>query len=170
MVELVPLEKKYLDIVTKWNYDTEINFYFSKRPPLSNEQQAKWLENTLNDNSKKKYIIIHQHNNKPVGMVSLMNIDIEKHMAEFGITIGEKNYWGTGVAKAASSMLLHYAFQILKLEEVYLTVFEANARAIQFFTTIGFLKTGHTFTNENGSHLIKMNLLKINFLNHSEAH
>jgi RimJ/RimL family protein N-acetyltransferase len=164
LVELVPLEKKYLDIVTKWNYDTEINFYFSKRPPLNQQQQNLWLEKTLNDATKKKYIIIHQLNKKPVGMVSLMKIDVLSQKAEFGITIGEKNYWGTGVAKAASKMLLHYAFQILKLEEVYLTVFEANVRAIHFFTNLGFTKTGNAFTNENGTHLIEMNLFKSNFL------
>lgn len=170
MVELVPLEKKYLNIVTKWNYDKEINFYFSKRPPLSTEQQEIWLENTLSDSTKKKYIIIHQINKKPVGMVSLMKIEHTSRKAEFGITIGEKNYWGTGVAKAASNMLLHYAFQILKLEEIYLTVFEANVRAIQFFSNLGFIKTGHTFTNENGSRLIEMNLLSTQFLNSPHPH
>jgi RimJ/RimL family protein N-acetyltransferase len=169
LVELVPLEKKYLDIVSKWNYDTEINFYFSKRPPFSQEQQLKWLQNTLNDSTKKKYIIIHQLNHKPVGLVSLMHIDTNKKLAEFGITIGEKNYWGTGIAKAAGNMLLNYAFQILNLEEVYLTVFEANVRAIQFFTNLGFVKTGHGFANENGNMLIKMNLLKSNFLNQLET-
>jgi len=170
LVELVPLEKKYLEMVTKWNYETEINFYFSKRPPLSEAQQLLWLEKTLSDVTKKKYIIIHQLNKKPVGLVSLMKIDTLSQKAEFGITIGEKNYWGTGVAKAASNMLLHYAFQILKLEEVYLTVFEANYRAIQFFSNLGFVKTGHTFTNENGTILTKMNLKKIDFLNPSHQH
>lgn len=170
MVELVPLEKKYLDIVTKWNYDSEINFYFSKRPPLSEEQQNLWLEKTLSDAAKKKYIIIHQLNQKPVGMVSLMKIELKAAKAEFGITIGEKKYWGTGVAKAASNMLLHYAFQILKLEEVYLTVFEANVRAIQFFSNLGFVKTGRTFTNENDASLIEMNLFNTHFLNSSHPH
>jgi diamine N-acetyltransferase len=165
LVELVPLEKKYLDIVTKWNYDTAINFYFSKRPPLSQAQQELWLDRTLNDRSKKKYIIIHQLNHKPVGMVSLMKIDLVSQKAEFGITIGEKNYWGTGVAKAASRMILHYAFQILGLKEIYLTVFEANTRAINFFNSLGFTKTGKHFTNENEVKLMEMNLFKTHFLN-----
>lgn len=168
MVELVPLEKKYLDIVTKWNYDTAINFYFSKRPPLNQQQQELWLKNTLNDSTKKKYIIIHQLNKKPVGMVSLMKIDLGEKKAEFGITIGEKNYWGTGVAKAASSMLLHYAFQILQLDLLYLTVFEANHRAIHFFTNLGFIKTGLPFENEHGTVLIEMQLPKSNFI--TKAH
>jgi RimJ/RimL family protein N-acetyltransferase len=99
-----------------------------------------------------------------------MKIDALSQKAEFGITIGEKNYWGTGVAKAASNMLLNYAFQILKLEEVYLTVFEANVRAIQFFSNLGFVKTGHSFTNENGTILIEMNLKKIDFLNPRHQH
>lgn len=164
MIELVPLEKKFLDIVSKWNYDTDINFYFSKRPPYSYEQQLQWLEKTINDSSKKKYIIIHQANQKPIGLVSLMKIDLSEHKAEFGITIGEKNYWGTGVAKAASNMLLHYAFQILHLNEIYLTVFEANSRAIQFFTNLGFIKTGVRFSNDHGNEVIEMNLLKFKFL------
>jgi RimJ/RimL family protein N-acetyltransferase len=105
-----------------------------------------------------------------VGMVSLMKIELISRKAEFGITIGEKNYWGTGVAKAASNMLLHYAFQILKLEEVYLTVFEDNVRATQFFSNLGFVKTGNTFKNENGTPLIEMNLFNTQFLNSSYSH
>ena len=170
MVELVPLEKKYLDIVTKWNYDKEINFYFSKRPPLSQEQQNNWLEKTLKDSTKKKYIIIHQLNKKPVGMVSLMKIELTSRKAEFGITIGEKNYWGTGIAKTASEMLLNYAFQIIKLEELYLTVFEANVRAIQFFSNLGFVKTGKSFSNESGTIVIEMNLYKSHFLKQHKLH
>jgi len=169
MVELVPLEKKYLDMVTKWNYDVAINFYFSKRPPLSQAQQEQWLEKTLSDNSKKKYIIIHQLNKKPIGMVSLMKIDLAARTAEFGITIGEKNYWGTGVAEAASKMLFHYAFQIVKLTSVYLIVFEANERAIQFFTNLGFIKINKKFPNENGSSTIEMNLQLHDFIKQSET-
>jgi RimJ/RimL family protein N-acetyltransferase len=97
-----------------------------------------------------------------------MKIDLLNYTAEFGITIGEKNYWGTGVAKAASVMLLHYAFQILKLKTIYLTVFEANVRATQFFSNLGFVKTGHSFINENGTLLIEMKLINTHFINSSD--
>lgn len=164
MVELVPLEKKYLDIVTKWNYDTEINAYFSKRPPLSEEQQLTWLQKTLNDKSKKKYIIIHRLNKKPVGMVSLMQINQEQQTAEFGITIGEKSYWGSGFAKEASNMLLHYAFQVLNLKEIYLTVFESNERAIRFFSKLGFVNSANNKLDETGNAILTMQLPKQTFL------
>ena len=103
-------------------------------------------------------------------MVSLMKIELTSRKAEFGITIGEKNYWGTGIAKTASEMLLNYAFQIIKLEELYLTVFEANVRAIQFFSNLGFVKTGKSFSNENGTIVIEMNLYKSHFLKQHKLH
>ena len=168
MVELVPFEKKFLDIVTKWNYDPEVSLYFSKRAPQSRDQQLLWLHNTLKDSSKKKFIIIHQVSKNPVGMVSLMKINLTEKQAEFGITIGEKNYWGTGVAAAASNMLMHYAFQVMTLQRLYLNVFENNSRAIHFFSGLGFEKTGASKIDSDGNVVIEMQLYQSNFLkNHT---
>jgi RimJ/RimL family protein N-acetyltransferase len=164
LVELLPLEKKFLDIVSKWNYDPEVSLYFSKRPPLSPNQQLLWLNKTLQDSSKKKFIIMHQEAKKPVGLVSLMNINLNEKQAEFGITIGEKQYWGTGVAAAASNMMMHDAFQIMQLQRLYLNVFENNSRAIHFFSSLGFEKTGLSKTDDEGNVIIVMQLSQTAFL------
>ncbi|MCC6252012.1 MAG: GNAT family N-acetyltransferase [Bacteroidia bacterium] len=164
MIELVPLSKQYLEVLTQWNYDKEVNKYFTQRPPLSIEQQNQWLDRILCDVSKRKYIIIHQLSKTPIGMVSLMQINKEPGKAEFGITIGEKSFWGTGVARMASGLLFHYAFQVLKLNEIFLQVFETNERGIRFFKKLGFVIDGESYTDSENNRLLKMKLTKKIFL------
>lgn len=107
---------------------------------------------------------MHQAAKKPVGLVSLMNINLNEKQAEFGITIGEKQYWGTGVAAAASNMMMHDAFQIMQLQRLYLNVFENNSRAIHFFSGLGFEKTGVSKTDDEGNVIIVMQLSQTAFL------
>ena len=71
-----------------------------------------------------------------------MKIDLLNHNCEIGITIGDTNYWGKPHAKEAINLILNHCFSDLKLNIVYLTVFENNIRAIKFFKKIGFKNDG----------------------------
>ncbi len=169
MVELVPLEKKYLSYVSKWNYDPEINVYFSTRPPYSEARQIQWLEQTLKDSSKKKFIILHQISHTPIGLIGLMKIDPINQNAELGITIGEKSYWGTGAAQMATQTLLQYAFLMLHLNEVYAQVFKKNKRSIAFFSRLGFSEKGEKLAYDEGIEVLEMSLSKACFMNQKQT-
>lgn len=74
-----------------------------------------------------------------VGNIYLTDIDGEK--ATYHIFVGDKNYWGKGVAKEASIQILTYAFDVLKLQYVELKVNELNVRAIQLYKSLSFEET-----------------------------
>lgn len=90
-----------------------------------------------------------------VGNIYLTDIDGEK--ATYHIFIGDKNYWGKGVAKEASIQILGYAFKTLCLRYVELKVNELNFRAIQLYRSLGFEET----SKANGwIHMVKNNIKK----------
>ena len=96
------------------------------------------MQHTIADKSKQKFVLLNAESNTLVGVISLMKIDTEKQEAEYGITIGEKAFWGSGIAAQASAQLFKYSSTELHLKRLYLRVFESNKRAISFFSKLGF--------------------------------
>ncbi len=79
---------------------------------------------------------------KPVGIIGLLNIDARNGKAEYYITLGERGYLGRGVARKASELLLEYAFHELNLNRVYLFTEVENLAAQRLFERLGFRKEG----------------------------
>ena len=52
-------------------------------------------------------IIIDRTTNLPVGSTYLRDIDKKNNKAEFGIFIGEKEYWGKGFGNEATKLILN---------------------------------------------------------------
>jgi RimJ/RimL family protein N-acetyltransferase len=76
-------------------------------------------------------------------MVALYRIDCQAKTAEFGrLLLGEKAYRRKGYAEDGCRLLLRYAFSSLKLEEVYLDVYDRNEAAIALYERLGFVTTG----------------------------
>lgn len=72
-----------------------------------------------------------------VGHINLEKIDNKK--AELQIVIGEKEYWGKGVAQEATRKLFEIA-KNLGFRTLYIEVRPTNYRAIGFYKKIGFTK------------------------------
>ncbi len=65
--------------------------------------------------------------------------DINDGVATYHIFIGEKSYWGKGVAKQASRQIIEYAFSVLHLHTIRLWVRRANDRAHCLYQYLGFI-------------------------------
>ena len=65
--------------------------------------------------------------------------DINGESAEYHIFIGEKDYWGKGVAEEASQQIFKYGFKERSLKYVYLHVREDNERAVRLYKKLGFI-------------------------------
>ncbi len=64
--------------------------------------------------------------------------DISEKSATYHIFIGNKGYWGKGVARKASELILDYAFTVLGLETIYLKVHKDNNSALSLYRKLGF--------------------------------
>ncbi len=88
------------------------------------------------------FAIILKSNNLHIGNIKLDFHDFDSNLSELGILIGNKNYWGKGIAKEACSLVLNYGFEKLKLRKIFLAVFENNIPAIKLYKSLGFRTEG----------------------------
>jgi diamine N-acetyltransferase len=142
LTHLVSLSKEHLPLVSKWNFDPEVNEFFSGRFPNNQQEQEAWFLNQINKIDKKKLVIIDNESNKEIGLIGIMKIDHINKNAEIGITIGEKFFWGKNHSQDALNIALNFLFQQMQMHCIYATVLTSNIRAIKFFMKNGFENNG----------------------------
>jgi RimJ/RimL family protein N-acetyltransferase len=86
--------------------------------------------------------IFDKKKKKHIGNIKLEPIDWERKGTEYGIVIGEKNYWGKGFGEEATRLIIDYAFNQLGLNEMYLGVIPQNKNAVELYKRLGFKTTG----------------------------
>ena len=84
------------------------------------------------------YLEIHHiKDNKPIGIVSLLDIDWLNRKAKVSINIGESEYWGKGLAVETLKLLFEYAFVDLNLHKLYAGIYTPNLRSKRVFEKLG---------------------------------
>ena len=63
--------------------------------------------------------------------------DINGKSAEYHIFIGEKDYWGKGIAEEASHQILKYGFKERGLKYIYMHVRKDMVKAVQLYKKLG---------------------------------
>ena len=76
--------------------------------------------------------------NRPIGNTTLRNPDRENGSAEVAIVITEKASQGRGYGTDALNCLVDFGFGELRLERIYLHVFDYNLRAQRSYQKAGF--------------------------------
>ena len=66
------------------------------------------------------------------------------------IMIGDPDYRGKGIGRAAMEFMLGYARDTLKYETVYTRHLASNLPVARLNETLGFVKDGETYKDENG--------------------
>ncbi|MEZ4740891.1 MAG: GNAT family N-acetyltransferase [Bdellovibrionota bacterium] len=151
------IEIKQLDIndeeqirsIVRWENDKDLYHLITpvrdkSKPEINTFESLKkrYAENP--EYSSGIYIIFD--NNKPIGNFSLQ-IDPGHLMKKIngtswlGLTIGEKEYWGRGVAKMAMEYFEKESRR-LGANRIELGTFEFNYRAQAFYKKLGFIEIG----------------------------
>lgn len=124
----------------RWINDPENHRYLHYDIPLEYDKTMQWF---LSKNKTNRLDLVIEFENVPVGLIGLLGIDYVNSKAEYYICLGEKQYKGKGIAKAASVALLNCAFCELGLNKVYLNVDAQNAVACHLYEKIGFECEGY---------------------------
>jgi len=139
-----PMELEDAEMIVKWRNDpTIIHQMFSQAGPTLQEHLL-WFKKYLENDSRQEFVIIIKNKDLKIaiGTIGLSSIDTQNAKAEYGILIGERDYWGQGLAFQASKLLLDHAFTTLELNKVYLKVMVSNDRAVKLYKGIGFKNEG----------------------------
>jgi RimJ/RimL family protein N-acetyltransferase len=121
-IELRPFKVENAEIYLVWYNDLQIRRLSRMIKPLIIEKFREGIKTTNSSNSRIKFEIWHKEDQKPIGDIGLGNIEYHDRNAEFGVVIGEKDYWGQNYATEAIGLILKYAFEEVNLHKVYATI------------------------------------------------
>jgi RimJ/RimL family protein N-acetyltransferase len=114
--------------------------------PLSHYMEEKWFDDQLEKKPTAGQVMAIETLVKKewvhIGSCGLHSVEQVHNVAEFGIMIGEKEYWHKGLAREAAKLVLKHGFENLNLNRIYLYVFATNPRAIKAYEAVGFAKEG----------------------------
>lgn len=142
-INLVLLTEEDATTMATWMNDPEVNQFLSVgATPLTNEAEVNFVQEAYKDDSRVIFGIWHKADQKLIGNTGFHQVDQLNQTASFGIVVGEKEYWNTGVGTEALDLMLSYAFTIRNLRNVTLSVFGENKRAISCYEKCGFVPVG----------------------------
>ena len=143
-VFLRPAERSDIPTFVRWFNDSELTSFVSMRDPMSLAMEERWFEQMLQDHGKSRYlfVICLLEDATPIGNIGLFDIDLVNGSAGIGITIGEKQLWGQGYGTDAMFALIDFGFGQLRLERLWLEVYDFNPRARRVYEKVGFVHEG----------------------------
>jgi diamine N-acetyltransferase len=144
-VALGPLRKDLADTYRRWIHDLDVRRGVLTPGIYALEAEESWVEESIEKNAghrpdEANFTIYDLSDGAPAGTCALMAIDWRFRRATFGIIVGERR--GKGLGTEATRLTLDWAFNMLGLHNVMLTVLPSNAGAIRAYEKAGFRHIG----------------------------
>lgn len=153
-VRLRLLREDDLSMTLAWRNQDHIRKWFIHSDVILPEQHKKWFQSYLEKDNDFVFIIEEIRDlKKPIGQVSLYNINWTESKAEFGrLLIGEDDARRKGFPREATRLLLNFGFNAFDLVEIELEVKRNNVSSISLYELLGFIQ------DEDGGDLVVMRI------------
>jgi ribosomal-protein-alanine N-acetyltransferase len=140
---LEPLSLKHAtERYVNWLNDPEVYKYLETRGGQTTESLKEFITEQI-DSKVCIWAIIDKSSNVHIGNIKIDPIHNTHKYGEYGILIGDKNYWGKGFAKEASKAVLSYFFTKKDyLRKINLGVVKDNVDAVILYHKLGFIQEG----------------------------
>ena len=144
LVRLREYRKSDIEIAQNYINDAEIKRLLHPGIPYlyTLEDEQKWFDNLSATNQNYSFAIETTDDNKYIGGCGINRLDWKNSVAEVGIFIGNKAYWGKGYGTDAMKILVTFIFEQMNINKIKLHVFSFNTRAIKSYEKVGFKKEG----------------------------
>lgn len=143
LVALGPISKDLLPTITRWMADFGAQQRLGFPPaPFTLENEEEWYSAASARRGDVTFLIRERETMAPIGSCALHNIDYRNRSAVFGIMIGESAARGRGFGTETARLMLDYAFTILGLHSVSLTVAGFNLAGQKAYARAGFRECG----------------------------
>ncbi len=142
-VALGPIRRDLLSVYLRWINDFEVTRTLDlPMRPFPLEFEETWYQRMTQSDRDLAFTVYDRKTLRPIGNAGLHQIDHQQRTAEFGMAIGEKEFWGKGYGTETTSLLLAYGFRNLGLHNIMLRVFANNSAAIRAYEKAGFRRIG----------------------------
>ena len=160
IVELRKISLEDSENLVKWRNNPRVRVNLFSQDELTVDQHINYYHKYVETGLVCQFVIVAD--GVDCGTSFLKNIDNVSKKAEFGIFIGEDSFRGKGIGKIATRKTVEFGFETLKLDLIYLSVFENNYAALNSYKRAGFrvLRTiEKEYSRENvGLNVVEMGL------------
>lgn len=129
-----------------WLRDEEVlltlNLTSYLKKPVDVEEVEKYCRTLLESESNIFCAIYERQTNLFIGTCKIGDIDEFAGVADIGIMIGEKRFWGKGFGVETMSLLSGYAFNKINLRKLTGGAMASNKPMLSIFDRLGFVKEG----------------------------
>lgn len=145
-IYLRSLERGDHQITHKWRNDPEI-FETLNQPRrfVSEKTEQEWVDKAITENETGVSIrlaVCLKEDDKMIGLIQLLHIDMKNRSAEVTTLIGEKEYWGQSLIGEARTLLFEHAFLDLGLERISNKVLDTNMASLRAYEKFGSVREG----------------------------
>lgn len=127
----------------EWLNNNEINQYLESR---HTKQTIESIEQFISESNENLHVhlfgIFCKKTCKHVGNIKLGPVNIIYERAEVGLLIGDKDYWGKGIATQAIQLICDYATNELNLHKIEAGCYSDNVGSLKAFEKVGFIVEG----------------------------
>lgn len=146
LVRLRPPEAEDVPLFVQWLSNPELRYYVTIRY-ISEALEKRWFEGLVPSTggaapNRLHFVIETLEDRRPIGVVGLEDINWRDRNSEFGIIVGEPDFWGKGYGSDALRTILDVGFRWFNLHRIFLHVVAENARAIRSYEKCGFAHEG----------------------------
>ena len=143
------LRKDDLEMVMEWRMRPYITQYMNTDPLLTMDKQIRWY-NKIKDSKEQIYWIIRYHS-RPIGLISVFDIDRINSRCSWGYYIADKDARSLKLAMYLEWNLYDYVFDVLSLHKLCNETFAENKAVIKLHIMCGGREDGimrqHVFKN-----------------------
>lgn len=139
-------EKIYSEEYLRWLRDREVlvtlNLTSYLKKPIEVSEVEQYCR-ALIESENNIFCAIHERcTDLFIGTCKIGGIDEFSGVADIGIMIGEKRFWGKGFGSETISLLSDYAFNELSMRKLTGGAMSSNKPMLNIFDRLGFVKEG----------------------------
>lgn len=142
-IKIRAVEPEDIDWIYQCENDPEIWHLSNTHMPFSKHVLRRFIQQSEEELFLRRQmrLIIAEHDNTPCGILDFFDFDPFHLRAGIGIMI-DKDKRTKGYAKEALSLTETYAFDHLKLHQLYCNISKSNTPSIRLFESAGFTLCG----------------------------
>jgi len=137
-------EREDVPLFVRWMNHARMTRLITRRAPLSQPEEERWFEGMIERQGHEAWTFVFclLEDERPLGTCGLFEIDRNNGSAGLGISIGDPSDWGRGWGTDAVDALVDFGFGALRLERIWLDVYDFNDRARRSYDKSGFTLEG----------------------------
>jgi RimJ/RimL family protein N-acetyltransferase len=137
-------ERDDVPLFVRWINDRRTSRYLTARSPLSQPLEERWFDRMVEAQGSGSwfFVICRLDDDRPIGTTGLFGLDLTAGTAGLGVMLGAPDDTGQGYGSDAMAALVDFGFGSLRLQRIWLDVYDFNERARRAYERLGFVHEG----------------------------